>query len=354
MDGKEVVSTGAAIITFDLIYRPEELKLGWESVSVDEYIPNPMKCQNCQKLGHTRKRCRNIEICKECGTPTPHDSCTRKFCVNCQLDSHTSYDPNCPTFWKHKSVNHLRISRRCTNREAWDIYNNNPITNTLKPVPRRGTNIRTYAQVLNDQQASNNFSNSTTTILQNKSKHVASENVTNTNNKNENSTNNTTHSTKTTVSPLKIKISSTSLNNNEIDSPSKQITTPMNTTIFSQDNQASSPTLNISAEQNKILETTTSATYKQNNDDIFYRDDTLMNDNFSSNINFDDDLTEDMIVSDISEGLGLASPPRQDSCSPNCETTPTSQLFKTFPDLNVIITPKTFKKTKNVMKSDEK
>lgn len=42
----KLVPTGAAVITFDLIRRPEYLKLGWERVKINEYIPNPMRCKN--------------------------------------------------------------------------------------------------------------------------------------------------------------------------------------------------------------------------------------------------------------------------------------------------------------------
>ncbi|XP_065355476.1 uncharacterized protein LOC135949950 [Calliphora vicina] len=60
LEGNERVPTGAAIITFDLIRRPETIKLGWERVRVDEHVPNPMRCVNCQQLGHTKNRCKEL------------------------------------------------------------------------------------------------------------------------------------------------------------------------------------------------------------------------------------------------------------------------------------------------------
>lgn len=44
VDQDKLEPTGAVIITFDLIRRPEYIKLGWERVKVMEYIPNPMRC----------------------------------------------------------------------------------------------------------------------------------------------------------------------------------------------------------------------------------------------------------------------------------------------------------------------
>mgnify|MGYP003391274668 len=58
-----------------------------------------------------------------------------------------------------------------------------------------------------------------------------------------------------------------------------------------------------------------------------------------------------MIISDINEGLGLASPTRSSNINLISETSPTSQLYTNFPELNVIITPNTLKKTKNAKTS---
>ncbi|XP_017464402.1 PREDICTED: uncharacterized protein LOC108357841, partial [Rhagoletis zephyria] len=41
-ENDNLIPTGAAIITFDLIHRPEKLNIGWEKVQVYEYIPNPL------------------------------------------------------------------------------------------------------------------------------------------------------------------------------------------------------------------------------------------------------------------------------------------------------------------------
>ncbi|XP_053968660.1 uncharacterized protein LOC128870086 [Anastrepha ludens] len=89
----KLVPTGAAVITFDLIRRPATLMLGWERVRVQEHIPNPMRCQMCQKLGHPKKWCKGVELYKECAEPPPHETCQKKFCVNCNNDRHASSDP---------------------------------------------------------------------------------------------------------------------------------------------------------------------------------------------------------------------------------------------------------------------
>ena len=51
---EKLVPTGAAIFTFDFINRPEKIKFGQGIVNVDEFIPHPMRCLNCQRLGHRK------------------------------------------------------------------------------------------------------------------------------------------------------------------------------------------------------------------------------------------------------------------------------------------------------------
>lgn len=125
-DEDKLVTTGAAIVTFDLIRRPEYLKLGCVRVKINEYIPSPMRCKNCQKFGHTKNRCKNPEQCRECGEITPHEPCNKKFCVSCSVETHASYESTCPSFLKHKSVLKIKIDRRCTISEAWKTYNQTP------------------------------------------------------------------------------------------------------------------------------------------------------------------------------------------------------------------------------------
>ena len=44
-EGEKYIPTPAAIVTFELIRRPEILKLGWERVRVDEHVSNPRDVQ---------------------------------------------------------------------------------------------------------------------------------------------------------------------------------------------------------------------------------------------------------------------------------------------------------------------
>ncbi|KAI8124677.1 Protein winged eye, partial [Lucilia cuprina] len=115
----------------------------------------------------------------------PHDPCTRKYCVNCNNETHTSFDSSCPSFLKHKSVNKIKADKRCTIREAWTIFNDNPTIHTLKPFNKRAP---TYSEILangtivtnnqnlfkdnNDAYSSNGIQKTTTTINANSSNKI--------------------------------------------------------------------------------------------------------------------------------------------------------------------------------------
>ncbi|KAI8125585.1 hypothetical protein CVS40_4245 [Lucilia cuprina] len=406
-ENNNIVATGAAIITFDMIYRPDVLKLGWERVPVDEYIPNPMKCINCQRLGHTKKWCKNVEQCKECGITQVHEKCTRKYCVNCQVESHTSYDPKCPTYWKHKSVNYLRISRRCTTREAWKIFNENPSINMLQPpVYKNAKKNPTYAQITSsalttiDNKTSQinipdkidhvkDKNNSTLAVKeQTQNSHPKTNNSATNLNENLNSSTKTQHSTnsnKTTNTNAETQIpdsysqmislnSTTNLNENFNSTKAHHSTTNLNKNFDTTKAQHSTTTNNNNTDRTAETQLTNqnSFTPLQNSysqimslstkskiittdnsisDDCFTRDGKSysLDDSFDEDLNqnIDENLTEEMIIQDKSDGLGFNTPPRGEmECTG--ENTPVSLLYNNFPQLNVIITPNTLKNTKHL------
>ena len=95
--------TGLMLFTFNTYQPPETVEIGWTNVKVSEYVPNPMRCKNCQILGHTKKRCNNNPMCHICNLP-PHieTTCTRTMCANC-LAPHQSDSKDCPKFTNERS-----------------------------------------------------------------------------------------------------------------------------------------------------------------------------------------------------------------------------------------------------------
>lgn len=60
-------NTNTFILTFKLTALPKFLKIGYLRVPVSVYIPNPLRCFNCQKFGHGKSNCKGRAICAKCG-----------------------------------------------------------------------------------------------------------------------------------------------------------------------------------------------------------------------------------------------------------------------------------------------
>ena len=56
-EGK-VVTTSNLFLTFNRPDMPKEFKVGYLKVKVDLFVPNLLKCFNCNKFGHTSQRCK--------------------------------------------------------------------------------------------------------------------------------------------------------------------------------------------------------------------------------------------------------------------------------------------------------
>ena len=115
-----IINTNTYILTFSKPSPPERLRIGYLSVHVDLFIPNPLRCFNCQKYGHGRDSCKNLPACFRCGQQG-HDStdCQKAAkCANCQGD-HEAASKDCPVWKKEKQIqkvkteNHLGYPEAC-------------------------------------------------------------------------------------------------------------------------------------------------------------------------------------------------------------------------------------------------
>ena len=78
--------TNTFIVTFGEPKLPSHINIGYLKVKVQMFIPNPIRCFNCQKFGHFRSNCKQHEVCANCGQKK-HDPGTEcpnaAVCVNC-------------------------------------------------------------------------------------------------------------------------------------------------------------------------------------------------------------------------------------------------------------------------------
>ena len=121
--GQETINTNTLLLTFNSVVPPKAVKIFYQIVPVDIYIPNPLRCFNCQKFGHHEDKCPVDpgSVCERCGMGN-HDHHTNHCknptkCVNCG-GAHLSRSNECETWKKEKEIMRLKITKNLTYLEA--------------------------------------------------------------------------------------------------------------------------------------------------------------------------------------------------------------------------------------------
>ena len=190
----KIVPSGVVLLSFDLFHLPSKIDISWRSVNVREYIPNPMRCKSCQKLGHTKNHCKNSPACVNCNLP-PHngEECTRIFCANCSAD-HPASAKTCKKFIQSKEILTIKTKEKCSMREAINKHKQQfPV---LPPVG----DSKSFSSVVARQQTQDSEKKPTTSTPTIPKTNLTSTTKTNNNNNNISITNSYSHKTSETSS----------------------------------------------------------------------------------------------------------------------------------------------------------
>ena len=108
-EGK-VIPTNTLFLTFGSPELPKEITVGYLKVKVALFVPNPMRCFNCNKFGHTSQRCKVAAKCTGCGKDKHEGQCEGpKLCSNCN-GPHASSAKDCPVWQKEKEIQRVRVA----------------------------------------------------------------------------------------------------------------------------------------------------------------------------------------------------------------------------------------------------
>ena len=116
--GRKVIPTNTLFLTFGSPDLPKQITVGYPKVTVALFVPNAMRCFNCNRFGHTSPRCKVAVKCPDCGKDKHEGRCKGpKLCSNC-YGPHASSAKDCPVWQKEKEIQRVRIEIRISFQEA--------------------------------------------------------------------------------------------------------------------------------------------------------------------------------------------------------------------------------------------
>ena len=137
--GHDYIDTNTILITFNSVVPPKSLKIFFQIIPVELYVPNPLRCFNCQKFGHHEDKCPVDlgSVCEWCGM-RDHDHHTNHCknptkCVNCGGE-HLSRSNECQTWKNEKEIMRLKVTKNLTYPEARKLFEQKPEFNFSKVV----------------------------------------------------------------------------------------------------------------------------------------------------------------------------------------------------------------------------
>lgn len=111
------------ILSFTTPKPPEKIRVGFLTVKVDPYIPNPYRCYNCYGYAHPTKQCKKAAVCANCGQArhTENSICDKPpSCINCS-GKHNALDRKCCIFKLQKEIKAIQTNKKVSFIEAKNI-----------------------------------------------------------------------------------------------------------------------------------------------------------------------------------------------------------------------------------------
>jgi hypothetical protein len=123
--------TNTIILTFGMPTPPKYVKAAYLRLDVELFIPNPLRCFNCQKYGHGKSTCNRRAVCAKCAQEGHlDDACPNSpHCANCS-GHHCSYSKDCQEWGKQKEISRIKFERNIPFGEAKKIVEQNLLNNT--------------------------------------------------------------------------------------------------------------------------------------------------------------------------------------------------------------------------------
>ena len=117
-----IEATNTFVLTFALPTVPSVVKAAYMKLPVELYLPNPLRCFQCQKFGHGKSTCNRKQFCAKYAQEGHVDSdCPNSpQCANCG-GGHTAYSRDCAEWQKQREITRVKFTRNISFGEAKQI-----------------------------------------------------------------------------------------------------------------------------------------------------------------------------------------------------------------------------------------
>jgi len=134
---------------------PKAVQMGYMNYSVREYIPKPLRCYKCQRMGHTAQQCKGKLRCARCGGQHEYGKCEKDAkikCCNCGGE-HSAAFGGCEVQREAREAQKVRFLNKVSYAEALKKVRETNHRNDSKMVQRNTTPInKTQIQITGQMQ----------------------------------------------------------------------------------------------------------------------------------------------------------------------------------------------------------
>ena len=148
------VPTNTFVLTFNKPTLPKAVKAAYLQIPVEPFIPNPLRCFNCQKFGHGNNSCSHDAICARCSKTghTDSDCEEHPHCANCS-GPHPAFSRDCPEWIKQRAIVQLKTEKNISFGEAKQMHQQQ----TSVPTPKPGVSYASTCKSCNSISTQTDF-----------------------------------------------------------------------------------------------------------------------------------------------------------------------------------------------------
>ena len=131
------VNSPLFVVSFLCPKLPDNIKIGYAIYKLDPYYPNPLRCTNCWKWGHTKSTCHGKMTCSSCSIArhVSADCTTGILCCPSCKGHHSALSKECPNYQVEHKIFELKTNKNISYQEARSIVttpNNRSDNNSLR------------------------------------------------------------------------------------------------------------------------------------------------------------------------------------------------------------------------------